>query len=104
MEGSMSAESAAAFIQRVEDDSDFAAELESLRENPDAVRAKVADAGFDATPDEIKSALLDRYGAELSQEQLDAIAAGTDTETIVAGAVGGTILVGVLAATAAAFW
>jgi len=99
----MSMESAVAFVERVDSDEPFARELEEIRANPEAVRAKVAEAGFDATPDEIRQALLDHYGAELTQEQLDAIAAGTDPGTIAAGVVGTTILVGVLAGTAAAF-
>jgi len=100
----MSVDSAVAFVERVDSDEAFAAELETLKADPDAVRAKVAEAGFDATPDEIRQAVLDHYGAELTQEQLDAIAAGADPTTIAAGVVGGTLLVGVLAVTAAAFF
>ncbi len=99
----MSMDSANAFIERVESDEGFAAELEALKSDPAAVRSKVEAAGFDATPDEIREAVLDRYGAELTQEQLDAIAAGADGGEIALGVVGGLVTVAVLAVTAAAF-
>jgi predicted ribosomally synthesized peptide with nif11-like leader len=100
----MSMDSAVAFVDRVDSDDAFARELEALRDDPEAVRTKMAEAGFDATPDEVRQAVLDHYGAQLTQEQLDAIAAGADPTTIAAGVVGGTLLVGVLAVTAAAFF
>jgi predicted ribosomally synthesized peptide with nif11-like leader len=92
---------AEAFLDQVESDEDFARELESLREDPPAVLERVHAAGFDATPDEIREAFLDRYGAELTQEQLDAIAAGTDP-AVIAGTVVG-VVVWVAAASAAVF-
>ena len=73
----MSDAGAIAFLERVESDEDFAKELESVKENPDAVHEKVHAAGFDATPDEIRDAFLERYGTELTPEQLDMIAAGS---------------------------
>jgi predicted ribosomally synthesized peptide with nif11-like leader len=97
----MSQAQAEAFLDRVESDEDFARELESLREDPPAVLERVHAAGFDATPDEIREAFLDRYGAELTEEQLDAIAAGTDP-TVIAGTVVG-VVVWVAAASAAVF-
>ena len=99
----MSMQSAVAFVERVDSDETFATELESLKDDPEAVRAKVIAAGFDATPEEIRQAVLDHYGAELTQEQLDAIAAGADAATIAEGVVGGVVVVAVLAVTAAAF-
>ena len=97
----MSEAQAEAFLERVESDEDFAKELESVRENPSAVLEKVHAAGFDAAPEEIREAFLDRYGAELTQEQLDQIAAGTDP-AVVAGTVVG-VVVWVAAASAAVF-
>lgn len=49
----MSKPDAVAFLERVESDEEFGAELESVKQDRDAVRAKVQAAGFDATPDEI---------------------------------------------------
>jgi predicted ribosomally synthesized peptide with nif11-like leader len=97
----MSEAQAEAFLDRVESDEEFAKELESLREDPPAVLEKVHAAGFEATPEEIREAFLDRYGAELTQEQLDQIAAGTDP-AVVAGTVVG-VVVWVAAASAAVF-
>ena len=74
----MSVEQAEAFINRVESDEAFAAELESLKDDQAAVQAAVVAAGFDATPDEIRDAFVDRFGDELTEEQLAAIAGGLD--------------------------
>jgi predicted ribosomally synthesized peptide with nif11-like leader len=97
----MSQEQAVAFLDRVESDEAFARELESLRQDPAAALEKVHAAGFDATPDEVREAFLERYGAELTQEQLDQIAAGTDP-AVIAGTVVG-VVVWVAAASAAVF-
>ena len=96
----MSQGQAVAFLERVEDDEAFAKELESIKDDPPAVLDKVHAAGFDATPDEIKEAFLERYGAELSQEQLDQIAAGSDPAVV--GGVTAAVTVVWLGASAAA--
>ena len=96
----MSQEQAVAFLDRVEEDEVFAKELESLREDAPAVIEKVHTAGFDATPEEIREAFLDRYGIELTQEQLDQIAAGTDPAVV--GGVTAAVTVVWLGAAAAA--
>jgi predicted ribosomally synthesized peptide with nif11-like leader len=72
----MSMTAAREFISRVEGDENFAGEIEELSDDPQAVLARVHAEGFDAEPAEIRAAFLDRYGDQLSQEQLDAIAAG----------------------------
>jgi len=90
----MSQAQAVAFLDRVENDDDLAKELESLKADPTAVLDKVRAAGFDATPDEIRDVFLERYGAELTQEQMDQIAAGSDPAVVwgVTGAVVGVWL------------
>jgi predicted ribosomally synthesized peptide with nif11-like leader len=72
----MSEQAAEEFVSRVEGDEKFATELAALKDDPQAVQARVRAEGFDADPAEIRAAFLDRYGAELSTEQLDAVAAG----------------------------
>jgi predicted ribosomally synthesized peptide with nif11-like leader len=92
----MSVEQAEAFMDRVESDEAFAAELESLKDDQAAVQAVVVAAGFDATPEEIRDAFADRFGDQLTEEQLAAIAGGIDPTdpnfivniAIVAGLVG----------------
>jgi predicted ribosomally synthesized peptide with nif11-like leader len=74
----MSVASATAFLERSETDSQFAAEFEPLRGDRDAVLAKMRDIGYDATPDEILTAFTDRYGIELTADQLEAVAAGSE--------------------------
>jgi predicted ribosomally synthesized peptide with nif11-like leader len=88
----MSLTDAEAFIARAETDEAFAKELESLAPNPDAVFAKVHEAGYDVTQDEIKEAFLERYGAELTPEQMDAIAAGLTSEAEIGIGVTGGLL------------
>ena len=98
----MSQEAATAFLERVESDEDFAKELASLREDPPAVLGKIRAAGFDVQPEEVREAFLDRYGAELTPEQMEQIAAGVDPGTVAAGVVGVGVLIG-LAAIAGGF-
>ena len=78
----MSLTDAQAFIERADTDKTFAKELESLSADPDAVFAKVHEAGYDVTPDEVKEVFLDRYGAELTPEHMDVIAAGADPDMV----------------------
>jgi predicted ribosomally synthesized peptide with nif11-like leader len=96
----MSQADAVAFIERAESDESFAKELESVKDNPSAVLEKVHTAGFYATPEEIREAFMDRYGVELTQEQLDQIAAGSDEDAILVGGFVGAL--GVVALVAAA--
>jgi predicted ribosomally synthesized peptide with nif11-like leader len=87
----MSETAAQAFISRLEDDAKFAGELEALKDDPQAVLARVRAEGFLAEPAEVRAAFLDRHGAELSPEQLDTIAGGLDGNDIAAGAIGSVV-------------
>jgi predicted ribosomally synthesized peptide with nif11-like leader len=98
----MSTDDAGAFLQRLEDDEAFALRMQEVSGNPEATHQRAAEEGFHFTPDEMIETLGDRYGIELTTEQLEAVAAGDDTATIVAGAVGGTVLAGVAIGAAAA--
>src|SRR5690349_11996887 len=84
----MSMTDAVAFLERIESDESFARELEAERHDPNAVSEKVRAAGFDAEPEEIREAFMERYGAELTPEQLDQIAAGVDIPPAAIGAAG----------------
>ena len=95
----MSQAQANAFLDRVERDEEFSNKLDSLKEDPPAVLDKIRDEGFDVEPNEVRQAFLDRYGAELTSEQMEQVAAGvTDQEGLVLG----VVAVGVVAAAAAA--
>jgi predicted ribosomally synthesized peptide with nif11-like leader len=98
----MSQTDAVAFLEKVETDEEFAKELAALREDPPAVLERIRGEGFDVQPEEVREAFLERYGAELTQEQMDQIAAGVDPGTVVAGVVGVGVLIG-LAAIAGGF-
>lgn len=100
----MSGANAVAFLDRVEADEAFARKIEALKSDPAAAHAAVVEAGYDATPEEIKMAFVARYGSELSPEQLEALAGGIDGTDIGIGVgIGaGVILIGALAGLAAA--
>lgn len=103
----MTSQSASALLDRLEDDEAFRTMLESLRDQPEAVTKAIEEAGFHATPDDIKAAFLERYGSELSPEQLDAIAGGADIGASVGVGigigVGAGVLLGIVGAIAGAF-
>jgi predicted ribosomally synthesized peptide with nif11-like leader len=65
-----------AFLGRAEADKAFAAELDAIKDDEAAVRAKARAVGYDLTEPEIRRALMERYGAELTRDELDKIAAG----------------------------
>jgi predicted ribosomally synthesized peptide with nif11-like leader len=72
----MSMRDAEAFLERAETDQELAVSFDELKADQEAVLAKVRAAGYDATQQELLQAFMDRYGAELTPEQLDKIAAG----------------------------
>lgn len=96
----MSSDSAVAFLDRVERDDTFATELESLKNDPAAVLARVQDAGFEVNHAEVREAFLARYGEQLGPDQLARISAGVDGETIGAGVGAGIGAAGLVAAAA----
>ena len=99
----MSVEQAEAFMNRVESDEAFAAELESLKDDQAAVQAAVVAAGFDATPDEIRDAFADRFGDQLTEEQLAAIAGGVDAREAKAIIAASSMVTAAVVAAAAAW-
>ena len=101
----MSTTDAVAFIERAETDKEFAADLETAKGDQQAVLAKVRGYGYDVTAEEVTDAFVDRYGAELTPEQLEAIAGGYDgidvASAVAVGAATGITVVAVTAAFAA---
>jgi predicted ribosomally synthesized peptide with nif11-like leader len=71
----MSAEAANAALDRMEADESFAISVRDAGGQEGSL-ALLRDAGFEVTPSEMRDAALDRYGDQLTPEQLDAIAAG----------------------------
>jgi predicted ribosomally synthesized peptide with nif11-like leader len=74
----MTVEAAQAFLDRVKSDKTLANEPAGMVGDPEALVARVREAGFDVSLDELREATLDRYGATLTVEQLEALAAGAD--------------------------
>jgi len=66
----MSVRDPEAFLERAD------ASYDELRDDQQAVLAKVRAAGLEATHEELVQAFMDRCGAELTPEQLDRITAG----------------------------
>ena len=94
----MSATAANEFLDRLEEDEDFAREFEPIKQQPNVVIEKVHAAGYDAEPDEILHAFTERYGAELTPEQLDQIAAGADPGMLAGATIGGVVGVAMVVA------
>ena len=95
----MSHTDAVRFLDAVETDEAFAQQLEALKDTPDQALDAVRARGFDVDPDEVREAFVERYGADLTEEQLAAIAGGLSTESWIL--FGGGFVAGAL--TAASF-
>lgn len=97
----MSGTAAVAVLDRMEKDEAFCERVAALKDDPAAVHTVLREAGYDATPEEIKVAFVSRYGSELSPEQLEALAGGLSGEDIGASiGVGFGMLAGIAAAMA----
>ena len=75
----MTAAAANAVVDRIEADESFAARVKEAG-GSEASLAVLRAEGFDVTADDMRDALVDRYGDALTTEQLDAIAAGASQE------------------------
>lgn len=75
----MSVAAANAAMDRMEADEAFAGRLEGAG-GADASLEILRAEGFDVTQTEMRDALMDRYGDQLTTEQLDAIAGGKNTQ------------------------
>ena len=105
----MSEAEATRFIETLSTDEKFRMNLESIKDDPNAVYAKVSEKGFDCSPEEIKFAMLEAMRNVLSEEDLKNVAAGVSLSTgdkIVLGAgigtVGGIAVIATASAAAAA--
>ena len=85
----MTIEEADRFIQRTTGDEAFLASIESLGEDSNAVFEFVRAEGFDCTPEEIKDAFFEHYAAQMSADQLEAIAGGISTSQALGIGIGG---------------
>jgi predicted ribosomally synthesized peptide with nif11-like leader len=100
----MSTEEVNAFLDRVSSDESFATQLDAVKQDPMAVQSLIAEAGFTIEPAEVHEAFLERFGSELSEDQLASIAGGLSDEqtSIVAGTTLAVAGVGVAVGAAAA--
>ena len=92
----MTIESAQAVLDRMEADSAFAERVKDAG-SPEASLALLREEGFDVSSGDLRDALLDRYGDQLTPDQLDAIAAGAsldiDPGLAITGFAGGMLMV-----------
>ena len=72
----MSTADAEAFLQRLEDDEQFAQRMQEVSGDPASTHERAAAEGYAFTADEMVDALASAYGVELTTEQLEQIAAG----------------------------
>ena len=68
---------AEAFVRLVERDPGLRGRMENLTHTPEDAYNAVLDAGFDCTPEEIREALNELVGRQLSGHDLQAIAGGS---------------------------
>jgi hypothetical protein len=66
---------------------------------PEAALALLRAEGFEASAEEMRDAFLDRFGDQLSQEQLNALAGGIDQDTL---GIAGLVTTGIVGAAAIA--
>jgi predicted ribosomally synthesized peptide with nif11-like leader len=101
----MTGSTAQALIERMLADEEFAGRIDAVKHDPEAVRALIAEAGYDVTPDEMREAFLEHFGDQLDEEQLALVAGGLSAEMentlIVGGVVTGAVAVSAAAAGAA---
>ena len=71
----MAASDAQAVLDRMAADEDFAQRVKEAG-GPKASVALLRDEGFEVTQQEMRDAVLDRYGADLTPEQRDDVAGG----------------------------
>jgi predicted ribosomally synthesized peptide with nif11-like leader len=91
----MSTDAANAAIDRIEADEDFADRVRDAG-NPEASLEVLRSEGFDVTREEMRDATLDRFGDQLTLEQLEAVSAGSDGDT------GALVVFGIISAGMAA--
>jgi predicted ribosomally synthesized peptide with nif11-like leader len=90
----MSTSDAEAFLQRLENDEEFARQMQEMSGDPVATHARAAEEGFEFTADEMVVALSNIYGVELTLEQLEQIAAGADGAADLIGSAAGRLQYG----------
>ena len=73
----MTSSAAAAVLDRIESDEAFGQRVKEAG-GPEASIELLKSEGFDVTPGELRDAVLDRYGDQLTPEQLEALAGGAD--------------------------
>jgi predicted ribosomally synthesized peptide with nif11-like leader len=83
----------------MENDLEFAERVHAAG-SQEAILALLQDEGFNVTPQEMRNAVLDRYGDTLTSEQLDQLVAGVTEESAI-DARGVTVVTAAAAAAAA---
>jgi Nif11 domain len=97
----MSIDAANAVIDRLDVDEAFAIRLKNAG-GPEQALPLLAAEGFDVTPQEMRDVVLDRFGDQLTAEQLDRVSAGMSERDAIRMADGVLIGMGVAAAAAGA--
>ena len=85
----MSDQEATRFIDDLQTDVEFLTEMSKLKGNPDAAFNAVISRGYDVTKEEITEAYLEFASSNLSDNELNAVAAGLSDAATIGIAVGG---------------
>jgi len=99
----MSASEARRFLDDLEGDSEFQAQLSKFKEMPQRVLGELRKRGYNCTPEEVFTELVAMNEVVLDEKQLHEIAAGkASPQTIAAYTVGAVMTAAAVAAAAAA--
>jgi predicted ribosomally synthesized peptide with nif11-like leader len=97
----MSVESAKKFVERLANDAEFRAQVESASD-PLAKKKLVQAAGYDFDMADISAVLPQSAGGELSDAELEGVAGGVDTSAVATAVTMGVTVIAVISAGAAA--
>jgi len=99
----MSEQEASRFISDLQTVDGMVAEFSKVKGDQKAALALMKSKGYDATPDEVRDALLEYAATALTEEQIAEVAAGLSTGAKAGIAVGAVAGAGAVGAATAAF-
>lgn len=91
----MSIAEADRFISDLKADPHRFDDLEAMKNDPQAVYARVRDLGYDATVEEIGDAFMEYLAEEIGEEELSKIAGGISDGGVIGAVAGGAVAAGI---------
>lgn len=79
----MALDAAQSFLDALDDDPALVRRIDAVSASPSSVLAIVRNAGFDVTGEQVRDAFCERFGEQLDEEQLAAVAGGLTNDLAV---------------------